>query len=134
VGTRARPPGSAPLLLARRLAGGGVVMKEAIDERRRTQRFVVEIPAEYSLGGVAAPGRLRDLGRGGAFVELGPSFSSLQTGELSGLLDLGDQFILTYSLRPNSARVDQVVSLRWRGHSEEFGCFGYGVRFEPDEE
>lgn len=101
-------------------------------ERRRGQRFVVEIPAEYSLGGLAAEGVLRDLGTGGAFLEVGPSFSSPETGELSGLLDLGDQFILTYSLRPTGSQLHQVVTLRWRGHNEEQDCFGYGVQFEPD--
>ena len=102
-------------------------------ERRKAQRFEVEIPAEYSLGGLVAEGVLRDLGPGGAFVEVGPTFSSMETGELSSLLDLGDQFILTYALRPTGVRMDQVVSLRWRGQIDERGCFGYGVRFEPEE-
>lgn len=127
-------PGDVPLLLAQLLAGGGTVMTATSDERRKVERFAVEIPAEYSLGGTAAEGVLRDLGPGGAFVEVAPNFSSMQTGELSELLDLGDYFILTYKMRPTGPRVDQVVSLRWRGHSEEFGCFGYGVRFEPDED
>ena len=107
-------------------------MKTTLHEKRRAERFEVTIPAEYSLGGLAAGGVLRDLGPGGAFVEVGPSFSSPQTGELSQLLDVGDQFILSYTLRPAGRTLHQVVTLRWRGHSDERDCFGYGVQFEPD--
>jgi hypothetical protein len=112
--------------------GGGSAMVTTIHDRRRAQRFIVTIPAEYSLGGLAAEGVLRDLGPGGAFVEVGPTFSSLQTGELSELLDVGDQFILTYTPRASSMETHQVVTLRWRGHNDERDCFGYGVQFESD--
>ena len=86
----------------------------------------------YSLGGLTAEGVLRDLGPGGAFLEVGPNLSSPETGELSNLLDPGDQFILTYTLRPTGGTTNQVVTLRWRGHNDGQDCYGYGVQFEPE--
>ena len=107
-------------------------MRSSSNERRRAQRFAVEVPAQYSLGGLAAEGVLRDLGPGGAFLEVGPNYASIQTGELNELLDAGDQFILTYPARTTGSTTNQVVTLRWRGHRDEHDCYGYGVQFEPD--
>jgi len=103
------------------------------DERRRSQRIATDWSAECRLGGLRSDGVIRDISEDGAFVALGVPVATVRPPPgtpFAELVEVGDQFVLSYRRYPSESLVQAIGTLRWAGYNPTHRCRGLGVEFE----
>jgi hypothetical protein len=109
-------------------------MKRAQAEKRDARRRLVGFPVECMMGGLVASGLVRDITLGGAFIasshgrDLG-GFQAPSETAFNKLLQVGDQFLLTFTKTSVMNEHSVLATVCWQGISAEHGCHGYGAQY-----